>query len=525
MRWGIGLTKIYRGGVKLKKIYGGIDNMKELKKILFGILVGILVLTTVSISGYAANKEDGTQKNPYDMRAEMVYYGTIDASNNYQQWYLIETVDYTNYYQFKYNDSGHGCGYEIYEGGRFIIAGVDDITDIKLQPNQKYYLKVSDNRSRECNYSISYTVKKDVADKMENAEYIEAGTTIKESICTANDEDWYKIKKVDYYNDYIFKFFPTLNGIYYSICDEYDNIIYGSYEGGEVNVNLEPGKDYYVKVSPGYGNDGTGEYSFFYKADETAPVVKTLEVGSDGVIRYYVNGRHDKTKTGIVDTDNFGMWYVENGEVNRKYNDLYYDETYGWYKISGGQIDFGYNDLYYSPTYGWWKVSGGQVDFGYNDLYYSPSQGWWKVSGGAVDFSYNDLYNSPSQGWWKVSGGQVDFGYNDLYYSPTCGWWKVSGGAVDFGYTDLYYSPTYGWWKVSGGVVDFGYTDLYCSPTYGWWKVSGGAVDFGYTDLYYSPTCGWWKVSGGAVDFGYNGAYNSPTCGWWNISGGSVVFN
>ena len=40
--------------------------------------------------------------------------------------------------------------------------------------------------------------------------------------------------------------------------------------------------------------------------------------------------------------------------------------------------------------YGWWYVSDGQVDFNCNGLVNS-AYGWWYVSGGRVDDTYTDL--------------------------------------------------------------------------------------------------------------------------------------
>ena len=694
--------------------------MIRLKKLMLTALAAVSMLTMTAVPSYvvnAANEVSGTKENAVAMEAGKAYSGTIGSSNNYESWYEIKAVDYTNYYQFtfKVGSVNNGISFSVVNSDGETLcdemvnsSAYSKNVNVKFSPNETYYLKVYGNRSFYGDYNVSYKVNKDVADDKSDAGYIMADSTVKESICTVKDVDWYRIKTVNYTNYYEFKFSSVSTNGYlsYSVVDSdgmnlYSEVI-NNQNSKTVKLKLEPGKSYYVKVgSSGYGY--TGEYNIKFSVHEdvadSKEDAKEINVGdtiSDSICvssdcdwykikavdytnYYQFNFITDNTVSGClyfkiitedgeqitgtnlygsknttvnakfepgkyyyikVDGDNYNSgnyklsakvygdvadtkdqakqiyagqkvsenisatgdvdWYMYRADYDQNFTISMINEDYGggmyytvynedgekvisslaygsgnkdtrsnvlyagnyyikiylsssettrayaynftvsntavetclkpdnngvWRYYINGKQDNSKTGLVYDNNVGWWYVEDGKVNFNYNDLYYDTVLGWWKVSGGAVDFGYNDLYYSPTLGWWKVSGGQVDFGYNDLYYSSTLGWWKVNGGAVDFGYNDLYYSSTLGWWKVSGGAVDFGYNDLYYSPTCGWWKVSGGAVDFGYTDLYYSPTYGWWKINGGAVDFDYNGMYNSPTYGSWKIAGGSVVFN
>ena len=196
---------------------------------------------------------------------------------------------------------------------------------------------------------------------------------------------------------------------------------------------------------------------------------------------------------------------------------------YGWWYVNNGQVDFNYNGLVYDQNVGWWLVRDGAIDFGYNGLYFDQNCGWGLIQGGTVNFGYNGLYCDANCGWWLIQGGTVNFGYNGLYCDANCGWWLIQGGTVGFGYNGLYCDANCGWWLIQGGTVDFGYNGLIPNE-YGWWYVQGGAINFNYTGLAYDPYVGWWYVSGGAIDFGYNGIVTNEY-GTWYVSGGAVDFN
>ena len=192
-------------------------------------------------------------------------------------------------------------------------------------------------------------------------------------------------------------------------------------------------------------------------------------------------------KNGLIRAEDGNWYYWVNGKVDKSFSGLYCDVNVGWWLVRDGKVAFDYNGLWGDSQYGWWKVAGGAVDFNYTGLYCDANVGWWLIGGGRVCFEYNGLWGDPQYGWWLVNGGAVDFGYTGLYYDANCGWWLIGGGRVCFEYNGLWGDPQYGWWLVNGGTIPFEYTGLYYDTNCGWWYVQNGAVGFGYTgEVYYN---------------------------------------
>ncbi len=195
---------------------------------------------------------------------------------------------------------------------------------------------------------------------------------------------------------------------------------------------------------------------------------------------------------------------------------LYPDESGNWFLFRNGNIATDYTGIS-ENDFGQWYVVNGQVDFGYTGVVYAQDA-WRVVIGGRLTDDYTGLAANEF-GWWYLENGQVNFNYTGIVGNEY-GWWKVDGGKVNFEYTGLA-SNEYGWWYLSGGQVNFNYTGI-VGNEYGWWKVDGGKVNFDYTGLA-CDEYGWWYLKNGCVDFTYTGKATNEY-GTWKVVLGAVVF-
>ncbi len=190
---------------------------------------------------------------------------------------------------------------------------------------------------------------------------------------------------------------------------------------------------------------------------------------------YTVNGKQDTTFTGFA-KNAAGWWYVENGLVSMKTNNIIegtVNGESGWWNVRGSQVIF--SDTVANNANGWWRIKNGKVDFTYNGIT-NNQNGWWYIRGGEVKFDYTGVSNNEN-GWWRVENGQVNFNYNGITNNQN-GWWYIRGGQVKFDYTGVSNNEN-GWWRVENGKVNFNFNGI-ANNENGWWYIKNGKVDFNY---------------------------------------------
>ena len=146
---------------------------------------------------------------------------------------------------------------------------------------------------------------------------------------------------------------------------------------------------------------------------------------------YTVNGKQDTTFTGFA-KNAAGWWYVENGLVSMKTNNIIegtVNGESGWWNVRGSQVIF--SDTVANNANGWWRIKNGKVDFTYNGIT-NNQNGWWYIRGGQVKFDYTGVSNNEN-GWWRVENGKVNFNFNGIANNEN-GWWYIKNGKVDFNY-------------------------------------------------------------------------------------------
>ena len=246
-------------------------------------------------------------------------------------------------------------------------------------------------------------------------------------------------------------------------------------------------------------------------------------VNRNGVWTYTVAGIPDYTYTGFARNKN-GWWYVENGIVTFKKNDILQgtvDNTNAWWNIKDSKVVF--NTTIENNVNGWWYIKDGKVDFNYTG-FASNYNGWWYIENGKVTFNKNDVILGKvggRDGWWNVKGSKVIF--NTTVENNKNGWWYIKNGKVDFNYNGFANNRN-GWWYIENGKVTFNKNDVilgYVEGKGGWWNVKGSKVIFNTTIE--NNVNGWWYIKDGKVDFNYTGFAKNYN-GWWYVENGNVTF-
>lgn len=182
---------------------------------------------------------------------------------------------------------------------------------------------------------------------------------------------------------------------------------------------------------------------------------------SDGIWRYYKDGKVDTSYTGLV-TAAGSQIYMKNGVQDTGYTGLFYNAG-NWYYIQKGKVNTSYSGLA-SYNGNWYYVKGGSADWTYTGL--SQYNGiWYYVNKGSINWDYTGLYPYNSD-WFYIKNGALDWSYTGLcQYSGA--WYYIKKGQVDWNYTGtcIYNGTSY---YVENGVLNWKYNSsaVYTSTSY-----------------------------------------------------------
>ncbi len=195
----------------------------------------------------------------------------------------------------------------------------------------------------------------------------------------------------------------------------------------------------------------------------------TVSKASDGKWYAYVGNKIAYDYTGLA-ANEYGTWYIIDGEVDFTYDDVIKTEEYGWICIRDGKYATDYTGIA-KNSLGWWRIEAGKVNFNATGVYQNEL-GWWYCENGKVNFSYTGIKNN-ANGWWRIENGKVNFSATGVYQNEL-GWWYCKNGKVDFGFTGIA-SNSNGWWYCVNGKVDFSKNgSVYYSGRY--YSIRGGKV-------------------------------------------------
>ncbi|MCM1466584.1 MAG: hypothetical protein NC086_00440 [Alistipes sp.] len=173
-----------------------------------------------------------------------------------------------------------------------------------------------------------------------------------------------------------------------------------------------------------------------------------LQMGNDGIWRYYRNGTVAYDFTGMAENE-YGWWYITDGEIDWNYTGMASNE-YGWWYYRNGQLDWTYTGMACNE-YGWWYYRDGQLDWAYTGMACNE-YGWWYYRSGQLDWTYTGMACN-EYGWWYYRDGQLDWTYTGMAENEY-GWWYYQNGNLDWTYTG-YASNEYGEWHFTNGVIDW----------------------------------------------------------------------
>lgn len=269
-----------------------------------------------------------TLSSGIETKEKLGYEGDVD-------YFKLETVDYTSYYSFILDN--YGCSDVVFSvcsaDGNTIdflsfmnLNSTQEIRNIKVPKNVDVYLKVNGQWGATGLYGFKYAINSDIADYKEGAVFVEDGVKITDSVCTMNDEDWYRFN-AKYDNPEIFLFNQGSTTSHIAIYDgDVLKYIMDAYYDNPTSVlksNLKAGKDYYIKV---YAY-GAGKYSFLI-TDKYAGELERFITNANGwkynmsYAFWYENGIRQ------------GTYYDANGVIGDgtiRGREIYDPSSNGWY--------------------------------------------------------------------------------------------------------------------------------------------------------------------------------------------------
>lgn len=152
-----------------------------------------------------------------------------------------------------------------------------------------------------------------------------------------------------------------------------------------------------------------------------------LNKDKDGVYRYYVNGKVDTTKTGIVPFEG-GEFFVANGVLCSKANGLNQNVDGKWYFLSEGRIVRTTDIVSYDDHF--FKITNGELDEAANGIF-DYDGGKFLFTTGRLRSDVQGLWQDPKDGtWYFLANGQVQTQYKGLALYDGH-WFYVDGGKFD----------------------------------------------------------------------------------------------
>ena len=157
----------------------------------------------------------------------------------------------------------------------------------------------------------------------------------------------------------------------------------------------------------------------------TGPVKNGFLKDTDGVWRYYADGKVDTTYTRLA-RNKWGWFYVNCGVIDRTYTGLADNEWGTWY-VKDGMLDRSYTGLVKNGS-DWVYVKDGLRDTTYTGLA-KNEWGWFYVKDGVYDSTYTGLAKN-DWGWFYVKDGALDKTYTGLA-SNQWGTWYIQNGFLN----------------------------------------------------------------------------------------------
>lgn len=181
---------------------------------------------------------------------------------------------------------------------------------------------------------------------------------------------------------------------------------------------------------------------FFGSSDGPAPSYTGFFTGSDGLSRYYENGRLCDGLTGLAGDAESGWRYVENGVEDPGFTGFAANSR-GWWYVEDGRAALDRSGLIGGRVAGEdaeWYVTGGRVRTDYTGLaqpgegealryvedgraasgftgFAQSAQGWWYVENGAAATALTGVVEGTVGGeeaFWYVENGQVALSFRGL---------------------------------------------------------------------------------------------------------------
>ena len=151
------------------------------------------------------------------------------------------------------------------------------------------------------------------------------------------------------------------------------------------------------------------------KVEDTNKLLKI-----DNIWRMIINGKIDYNYTGIG-TNEYGTWYLENGEITLKYTGTYYEGEYA-YIIEESRVyekvSKSYIGLLKINNNIWRMIVNGKIDYNYTGIG-TNEYGIWYLENGKINFNYIGKFTDFDGSIYNIVKGEVREVINNSLYPGT----------------------------------------------------------------------------------------------------------
>lgn len=316
-----------------------------MKKLISKIMVLALALTMfMPYSVTKASTEfEAEKQTAYLVDYNISYSGNL-ADSKSREWYCVDTVDYSAFYNFKLKniniDNNEGVSLNVYDsyGAKVGYAKADNSTEtdnyVKMEKNQRYYIEAFGKFGGTGDYKFSIIPEEDASDSLDDAATIKLSKDYSDSFRLGSDVDYFKFKTsstTDYYQLTVKNI--NIGNNYACFAQIYDT------DGAEVaKLGVDSGKEwstdelklgrnkvYHIKFSSYFSY--VGDYKFHIKPVADAGSKKsqavTVKVGKTYKYRINSTGDVDYYKVKLAKNGNYRFTLRDIDISGRNLEDLH----------------------------------------------------------------------------------------------------------------------------------------------------------------------------------------------------------
>ena len=269
-----------------------------------------------------------------------------------------------------------------------------------------------------------------------------------------------------------------------------------------------------------------------------------IEINKDNW-RMVVNGKIIYDYTGLGENE-YGIWYLEKGNISYAYNGTYTDKdgnVYAiekskvigtrlveidgtWRMVADGKIDYDYTGIGKNEN-GMWYIEKGDISYTYNNTWYEGDNAYIIENSrvqAIVKKDMTGLIEINKDNWKMVVDGKIVYDYTGIGQNKN-GKWYLEKGDISYNYTGTWYENDKAYIIENSKVqieLKNDMTGLIEIKKDTWRMVVNGKIIYDYTGLGENEY-GIWYLKNGNISYAYNGTYTDKDGSVYVIENNKVI--